>query len=119
MRRDARRRGFLPLSFALLLCVCPPPASPQPTPSVPLLESYDDQVRQDEREKGGAQAIPQLMTICTDRTARRCWTEAGATACETEGATGEVFAVVVVAGAESDAGPRLEQCWSEMKVPPD
>jgi hypothetical protein len=59
------------------------------------------------------------MTICADRAARRCWTEAGVTPCETEGGTGEVFAVVTVGGAESDAGRRLEQCWSEMKVPPD
>lgn len=111
------RCGRFPHSIALLLCVFPFSTSAQLTPSVPLLESYDAGVERNRQETGEAQALPKTMTICADRVARRCWTEAGATACETEDGRAEVFALVTVHEAHSDAGSRLEACWVEMKYP--
>ena len=112
----AMRRLSSGIVFPILLLSGPMYSSAQPTPVVPSLESYDAQLRRRPVEdEAPSQALPTVMTICADRAARRCWTEAGATACETEEGKAEVFAVVAVNGAESEGPVRLERCWSEMK----
>jgi hypothetical protein len=56
-----------------------------------------------------ARALPGVVTVCVDRTARRCWTAAGGDdAC----AGGTVFGRTA---ANAAPGELLSQCWRDVR----
>ena len=112
------RRIVFGIALPVLLLMDPSYVSSEPTPAVPPLESYDARIRDRGNEgEHPAQPLPQEMTVCADRVAKRCWTEAGVTSCPTTEGNGEVFAVVTVSESDSESARRLEKCWSEMRSP--
>ena len=54
-----------------------------------------------------AQRMPQMMTVCIDRAALRCWTEAGVSSC----GGAEVYGVSEIDERETLAGELLQRCW--------
>ena len=61
-------------------------------------------------ENAAAQRLPSVVTICSDRRARRCWTVAGTSDCA--GAE----RVATVAADSPDAGAKLRACWDALSA---
>ena len=59
------------------------------------------------RGDAAAQALPSVITICIDRTARQCWTVGGASRCESP-VGAEVFDTL--SSRSPDLGSRLRAC---------